>query len=179
LKIQPQSASETTPDSNASLADLEKLIIIGQETFFESCRAMRSIIENKLYKSRYRSLEAYVKARFGMSRSRANQLADCDRVMENLSTTVDKLLLPRNERQIRPLVKLPMDEQFLHWMLIRKGGGGSIRSEPKDDRGERLFIYLQKNYPLVPDAEKPDFITAVEDLMFNLKHDLKVAGLEN
>jgi hypothetical protein len=31
----------------------------------------------------------------------------------------------------------------------------------------------------VPDAEKPDFITAVEDLMFNLKHDLKVAGLEN
>jgi hypothetical protein len=67
----------------------------------------------------------------------------------------------------------------LAFRTCSNGGGGSIRSEPKDDRGERLFIYLQKNYPLVPDAEKPDFITAVEDLMFNLKHDLKVAGLEN
>jgi hypothetical protein len=179
MKIQPQSASETTPDSNASLADLEKLIIIGQETFFESCRAMRSIIENKLYKSRYRSLEAYVKARFGMSRSRANQLADCDRVMENLSTKVDKLLLPRNERQIRPLVKLPMDEQFLHWMSIRKGGGDSSRSKPKADQGEILFNYLLKNYHSLPDAEKPVFITEVEELMVDLKNDLQAAGPEN
>ncbi|MFT5028530.1 MAG: hypothetical protein ACI9VS_000955 [Candidatus Binatia bacterium] len=164
------------PDSNALLADLEKLIITGQETFFESCRAMRSIVENKLYKSRHRSLEAYVKAQFGMSRSRANQLVDCDRVMENLSTKVDKNSLPKNERQIRPLVKLPLDEQLEYWL---SGGDNSSRSKPKADRGERLFNYLLKNYHSLPDEEKPVFITEVEELMVDLKNDLQAAGPEN
>ena len=140
---------------------------------------MRIIIKGKLYKVRHRSLENYLKDRFGMCRSRAYQMIACDKVMENLSTKVDKLLLPRNERQIRPLVKLPMDEQYLHWMLIRKGGDNSRRSEPKADRGERLFIYLQKNYHSLPDAEKPRFIDSVEELMVDLKHDLQAAGPEN
>ncbi len=157
--------------SDTQLADLENTIRREQEAFFEACSAMRAIVEKRLYKARHRSLETYLRAKFGMSRSRAYQLVDCDRVMENLSTKVDKSMLPRNERQVRSLAHLPPDEQLLHWLSIRDGNATKKPPSAPMDRYEALRRWLVQKYKVWPPAERPQFVEVVEKLMQDMRHE--------
>jgi hypothetical protein len=179
MKSQPQPPSNAESSSSLNLADLEKIVAKEPEAFFRACDAMRAIIEGGLYKDSYPSLERYLKERFGMSRSRGYQLADCARVMENLSTTVGTTGLPRNERQVRQLVKFPMDEQCLRWLDICNGGSNSIRSEPKSDRWERLLNGLMRKYDSWPDGEKLMFIETVAELMARMRQEFEKNALKN
>ncbi len=51
---------------------------------------------------------AYCRDRWGISKSRANQLVGAAKVVGNLATTVAK---PTNEAQARPLTRLPVGDQ--------------------------------------------------------------------
>jgi hypothetical protein len=179
MKNQKQAASNAESSSSLNLADLEKIVAKEPEAFFNACNAMRAIIDNQLYKSGHRSLKEYLKTRFAMSRSRGYQLADCARVMEHLSTKVDKNMLPKNERQVRPLVKLPVGEQLLHWLDIRNGGSNSIRSEPKADRWQRLLNSLMRKYHSWPAGEKLLFIETVAELMARMRQEFEKNALKN
>ena len=179
MKNQKQAASNAESSSSLNLADLEKIVAKEPEAFFNACNAMRAIIDNQLYKSSHRSLKVYLKTRFAMSRSRGYQLADCARVMEHLSTKVDKPMLPRNERQVRQLVKLPMDEQYFRWMDIRSGRKAQKQSAPELDRYEKLTDWLVTKYQSWPAGEELKFIETVEGLMGDMRRELRDIAAEN
>ena len=159
-------------DSDPHLAELEKTIAKGPEAVFDACKAMRVIIDNQLYKNSHRSLERYLRDRFAMCRSRGYQMADWARVMENLSTKVDKNMLPKNERQVRQLVKLPEDEQLLHWLSVRKETPARKQSATELDRYQKLSIWLANKYLSWPLEGKLKFIETVEELMGDMRREL-------
>lgn len=86
--------------------------------------ALATIKEQRLYRLDYDTFEEYCASKWDLSRPRAYQLADCYEVVHHLSTMVDKhdeplfTVLPENERQVRPLTPLPMDQWTEVWMMV-------------------------------------------------------------
>ncbi|MEO1208261.1 MAG: MT-A70 family methyltransferase [Cyanobacteria bacterium J06638_20] len=101
---------------------------IGQinQGFYVLGKALGLIQENRFYRKEFQIFETYCEAKWGIKRARAYQLIAAANVYDNLlnnssdegmSTAVDTLL-PENEYQIRPLVKLPPSEQVTVWRRV-------------------------------------------------------------
>ncbi len=102
---------------------LETEIERNMEGFKRVGYALMIIRDQRLYRQDYDSFDDYLAEEWDLGRSRAGQLIDCHKVVENLSTIVDRhgeplQLLPANERQARPLVYLPEDVQKEVWELV-------------------------------------------------------------
>ena len=81
--------------------------------FLEGPAEAKTIRDDRLYREDYATFEDYCRDRWDISRPRAYQFIDSAQVSENLSTMVDKG--PVNERQVRPLTKLPAEQQAEAW----------------------------------------------------------------
>jgi hypothetical protein len=113
---------ETTSDPTGTLTDeelellfrCERAIKAWKESFYLAGSALRTVRDRRLYRGTHAAFGTYVWDEFNLSRSRAAQLIDAvgvvdnlrDRLSRGMSTMVD--ILPSNERQIRPLLKLSM-----------------------------------------------------------------------
>jgi hypothetical protein len=95
------------------LVELEGRIQRGFATFIEVGEALMEIRDSRLYRSEYVTFEDYCRKQWKMSRPRVYQLIGATKVTTRLSTMVDKT--PTFERQVRPLTKLPVDEQPAIW----------------------------------------------------------------
>lgn len=81
-----------------------------------------------LYKERYGTWERYCRERWGRQRQWGYQLLEAANVVENVRHGVHGLPLPANERQVRPLVALPPDEQAAAWQeAITRHGTPTVR----------------------------------------------------
>lgn len=105
-----QLTTEMTAPEKSDLRRCEKVIEKGLGTFIEVGRSLKEISENKLYRDKHLTFEAYVKSRWDMGKSRAYQLIDAVDLDEQIkkSTMVDKIEL-KNERQARELSDIPED----------------------------------------------------------------------
>jgi hypothetical protein len=98
--------STLTPPKKRDLQRAERAIAKGLKSFLEVGMALKEIRDKRLYRQHYRTFEEYCIQRWEMSRPRAYQLCAASEVMEDLSTNVDKRLLPESEAQARPLTWL-------------------------------------------------------------------------
>lgn len=97
----------------AKLENLEVVIEGGLQSFIEVGRALSEIRDGRLYRATHMTFEMYCQDRWDMSRQRASQFIQATTVVDRLSTIVDTP--PENESQVRPLTKLPDDEQVAAW----------------------------------------------------------------
>jgi len=102
-----------TMQESARLVELERTIETGMTTFVEVGNALMEIRDSRLYRVEYKTFEAYCREKWGMSKSRANQLISGSGVVQNLATVVAKP--PTTETQARPLTTLPAEQQPQAW----------------------------------------------------------------
>jgi len=95
-----------------SLEKLEKVIESGVESFLATGSALKEIRDQRLSRERFKTFEAYVKARWSFDRSRAYQLIDASDLKADLSTIVDKNPKAdevKTEGQLRELASVPTE----------------------------------------------------------------------
>lgn len=103
------------------LTHLENLIARNQCHFHEIGKALQEIRDSRLYKLiLFETFEAYTKARWDIGKSHAYRLIQAYQVVDNLSPTGD--ILPTNEFQVRPLVRLDPVEQRKAWKTFLNTG---------------------------------------------------------
>ncbi len=103
--------SALLPVEKGRLQELETVIQENFLSFYKVGCALKEIGENRLYRETHKTFELYCRDLWEVSKSRAYQLVDSAKAVENLSTIVDKTEMPSNEAQIRPLTKLKKPEQ--------------------------------------------------------------------
>lgn len=107
---------ELTVAEYSKLETYEGIIEAGFETFIAVGSSLMAINDEKLYRQAHDTFEAYCKHRWGMSRQRAYQLMSSVKVVDNLSTIVDKV--PETESQARPLTQLEPEQQIEAWQDV-------------------------------------------------------------
>ena len=134
----------------------------------DSAEAIRTIRDKRLYRQWYPTFSEYCAKRLGISPGRVTQLLKATDVMRNLQV-LDGVEQPTTERQVRPLVNLPVDQQQKIWTkavettpegkvsgvivaeIIEKEGLApkAKKTTPSFDQealGKKVLKYLQKNY---------------------------------
>ncbi|NCJ06653.1 DUF1018 domain-containing protein [Synechococcales cyanobacterium C] len=153
--IDPQ--THTQGDVLGNIGDLlrEEQVIyenrqILNQAFQEIGSALRRIRDLKLYKLKpYSNFEDYCEAEFKMSRSRAYQLIDSAKVIQNVYSCRQ---IPANEAQTRPLAQLPPCEQK----------EVAMQQIPKDQRTRLLkLIHIGKKQLGLDDDTYREFLDSV------------------
>lgn len=102
------------------LAELERVIDTNLRAFYEVGYALREIKERALYKAQgFNTFDDYCVQRWDMHRAHAYRLIDSSNVVSNLSPIGD--ILPERESQVRPLARLPPEQQREVWQKILQG----------------------------------------------------------
>ena len=113
----------------ASLDELESVIARNIRSFYKVGIALTAIKRRKLYQEHgYKTFEDYINDRWDISRAHAYRSIKCSVVIENLSPIGDKVPLPENESQARPLTRLSEH-------LQKKLGEGCKNSTKRENHG--------------------------------------------
>lgn len=131
---QPPALSDT---ERQTLADHEKTISRGLETFYEVGAALQGIRDGRLYRETHATFEAYTNERWDIERNYANKLIAASAVVSNLGTTVPK---PTSEWQTRGLTKLDDPEaQRIVWEVAQQTAPGGKVTAPHVQSVVRVF----------------------------------------
>lgn len=104
------------------LVQLEYAIKVGVEGFRLAGEALREIRDTKLYKQ-YGTFEQYCEKKWKFTKTRAYQLMDAEKTVNNLLTAgINPEALPVNEAQVRALSALPEDRQVEVWSEAKAAG---------------------------------------------------------
>lgn len=138
------------PEESERLNQLETIIKLDIKGFLRVGMALKEIKERRLYRGKYATWKQYLREEWDISRGYAHyQIASYD-VVENLkslsenvhhgehfennipeydpeeSYPVSDFVLPRNERQARPLTLLPPEQQVAAWKKVLKMTNGKV-----------------------------------------------------
>ncbi len=149
--------------------------------FYKVGQALAEIRDNQLYRETHRTFEVYCKELFDVASSRAYQLIEAAEVYDDLrtdgsqkmstsggefeagdlSTTGGQIIdgeavvvniLPANERQVRPLIKVPKEDRLKVWAAAvyankdgKKPSGGTVESVVKRYLGEATEVKIKTN----------------------------------
>ncbi len=105
-----------------TLAECERVIARGLETFVEVGRALLAIRDEKLYRETHDTFAAYCQDRWNLSKSRAYQLIEASGVVENVQHVGRK----PNARQAAELAKVSPDQQAEIWDDVVAGHGDKV-----------------------------------------------------
>ena len=108
------------------LHECEVIITEGLNTFMEVGQALAEINNRRLYRSDFKTFEAYAHQRWGIKRQRAYELMGASEVSRNLSEISD--ILPAKESHAATLLKLSPEEQRAAWQEIIAEAGDDIGS---------------------------------------------------
>lgn len=100
------------PEEANRLARCEAAIARGIKAFGEVGAALFEIREGRLYRQTHGTFDDYCQERWGMSKTHANRLINASAVMTNV---IPIGVIPTAESQVRPLAKMPPDEQKSIW----------------------------------------------------------------
>jgi hypothetical protein len=96
------------------LVHLETIIETERRCFYKIGKALKEVRDDRLYRELlFDSFESYLNQRWDMSRSHGYRLIEAARVIDNLSPIGD--ILPENEAQLRPLMRLTPFDQCKIW----------------------------------------------------------------
>lgn len=122
----PQMPAQLTAEDRATLARLERQVDAGLayiEAMIGAGKALAAIRDRQLYRDTAATWEAYVEARFRMTKRRADQMisfAGISETLKEMGTVVPNL----TERAVRPLVGL--DAEQLQAVVAEAAEGGEI-----------------------------------------------------
>jgi len=134
----------------ADLRKAEATIETGLTSFVEVGNAMKAIQDGKLYRETHKTFEAYLEAKWNVSKSRAYQLIKAATVTENLSTTVDK---PTTERAARALGKVEEERREEVMEAAAEETGGNVTAPAIERAAAKTSTTVDKK-PKVVDAKK-------------------------
>lgn len=129
-------------DEVTELDILETKIKAGLKTFYEVGDALLQIRDGKLYREQFATFELYCQEKWQMTRQRAHQLINSAELMGDLSTRVDKIELPENEKQVRALKQFDAELQPVVLRLARgeaKATGKPLTAQMLTRVGEVLL----------------------------------------
>lgn len=112
-------AGELTDTERARLLELESVVGASLAHFIRAGLALAEIRDRELYRATHGTFEAYVKDRWDIAGSTAYQYIGGAQVVRRIemSAIADKpTVLPVNEGQVRPLCRVPADEQAAVWL---------------------------------------------------------------
>jgi hypothetical protein len=104
-----------TPSQQAEFERLDKVIKSGWKTFLEVGTALTQVRDQKLYRDKYGSFEAYCRVELGFSRPYAYNLIGSAEVNEQLSSIEDIKVKPLLESQLRELISVPEKKRAEAW----------------------------------------------------------------
>lgn len=102
----------------AKLDNLESVIAGGIQAAADVWRSLRQIRDERLYRATHQTFEDYCQERWDMSKSYANMLVSAGEAMASIESelaTTGCQTLPQNERQVRPLTRLPAGDRASAW----------------------------------------------------------------
>lgn len=99
------------------LADCEKIIESGFQTFVDVGNALLEIRDSRLYRQDFDTFEEYCRERWKMTKPHAHRLICAAETVANL---VPVGTVPTTERQVRPLSKLAPDQQREAWSIASR-----------------------------------------------------------
>ena len=128
-----------TKTEKTELAKYEQIIADNLLSFYLIGMALIAIKQKKLYRAEYGTFEAYASERWKLSKSYAYQLVNAAHIYQNLAELESKerkLLLPKNEVQIRSLAVLPKKMQQDIWLKAVE------HSKGKDPTGREIKLLV-------------------------------------
>jgi hypothetical protein len=118
--------NELTITEQQELNQYEGIIEQGLETFVDVGSALLAIREKKLYRQ-HGTFEEYCKKRWRFGSRYARHLISAAETITNIKTGTMVPVLPKSERQIRPLTSLEPDQQRDAWRrAVETAPGGEI-----------------------------------------------------
>jgi hypothetical protein len=152
-----------TADEKKELTRFERVIKGGWETFVEVGKALAAIQQQRLYRGKYRSFEAYCRDRWQYGKSHAHRLIGAAEVIDHLSPIGDGLPLPLNESQVRPLIGLEAEDQVKAWKAaVEQAAGKGITAKMVRLAAEGLAGTKGKSHAKSPKRKTPLTTAALE-----------------
>lgn len=163
-----------TPQESVRLCELERVIQKGKDTFVEVGNALAEIRDSRIYRATFKTFEDYCQERWQFRRDYVNKLIAASSVVSNLDTMVSK---PDNERQARPLAKLPAEQQPAAWgkaQEIAKEEGKPVAARHVEAAVAEIMPKQEVGNPqsIIPDRRpsSPKFIPDDADRLWTLAH---------
>ncbi|MDJ0718690.1 MAG: hypothetical protein QNJ54_31435 [Prochloraceae cyanobacterium] len=145
-EIVPQILSnELSEEEEKERLRLERQV---ERAFYQAGIALFQLRSRRLYRNEFNSFSEYTQARFNFGRQTANRLIAAAKVYDNLVPN-GHLILPVNERQVRPITALNAEEQNQVWQSAIEKAKGVAPS------GRLVKEIAQKMYPTQP-SKKPE-----------------------
>jgi hypothetical protein len=119
LENQSEPVKDLSVQEEKRLEQLENVVAENFKTFVQVGQALAEIRDRKLYRMKAMTFEKYCKELFDIAKARAYELISAADVVENVRHggrfDDEQILLPLNERQVRPLTKLRPEQQVAVW----------------------------------------------------------------
>ena len=155
------------------LEQLENVVVENFQTFVQVGQALAEIRDRKLYRVKAMTFEKYCKTLFDIAKRRVHELISAAEVMENvrhgaLSDDEQQILLPLNERQVRPLTRLRPEQQIAVWQAAVESApngkitGSHVNKTVKEYRGEEIKKTVHRAQKKVSQTARVDFTEAFE-----------------
>lgn len=154
-----------------NLKDLENVIESGVESFLATGSALKKIREQRLYREKFKSFDAYVRDKWGFERNYANKLIGACEVKEKVGTSgthIPKAAEITKERQLRELKNVP-DESLAEVIAKAAEIAGDEPITSSDIKKAREQV-LEPEDPELPEwfeeSEEPEDseVSAFEDV---------------
>lgn len=108
-------ADALTIVERAKLENHETVIANGLQSFVDVGRALMAIRDERLYRATFSTFEDYCQERWSFTQQYATQLCRSSAVVLRIEQSETTVSAPENERQARPLTRLPKSEQADAW----------------------------------------------------------------
>ena len=103
----------------------QEIISLSRQFFATLGEKLKYVRDRKLYRFEAKTFGQWCEEQLGMKRFYAHRLIRASEVYENVAhgqQIIPENLLPTNERQVRPLTKLPPDQQVALWVKAVEEG---------------------------------------------------------
>lgn len=173
LENQVEPVKDLSVQEEKRLEQLENVVVENFQTFVQVGQALAEIRDRKLYRRKAMTFEKYCKELFDIAKSRAYELISAADVVENVRhggrfNDEQQILLPLNERQVRPLAKLRPEQQIAVWQAAvdsapqGKVTASHINSVVKSYLGDKIKKTVRQAQAKVSQTASPDFTEAFE-----------------
>src|SRR5208337_4665059 len=111
-------------------------------SFVDAGLALIKIHDKRLYRSTHRTFDDYLRERWGFVARHGYRIMQAARVVHNLTDATHgsdrAAIVPTNERQVRPITKLPPEDQRAIWAdAVQSSNGDGITYAHVEDAKQR------------------------------------------
>jgi hypothetical protein len=129
--VSPEVSSPLTTEERARLHQLELVVEKNIDGLLAAGKALAEIRSSRLYRQNFSTFEGYVRERWALSRSRADELCRSNATAELLLANGITLPLGISESALRPISALPSPElQVASWKLVQAASPAAGPTQP-------------------------------------------------